>query len=48
MSNAMEKSWKNRLQEYCQKANLRLPNYRIRQQTGAPNKMRFQVSPVYF
>ncbi|CAF1518500.1 unnamed protein product [Rotaria sordida] len=39
----MEKSWKNRLQEYCQKHNLPLPNYRIRQQSGASHEMKFQV-----
>jgi dsRNA-specific ribonuclease len=44
MSNAMEKSWKNRLQEYCQKNKLRLPNYRIKQQAGLPNEIKFQVS----
>jgi len=44
MSNTIERPWKNRLQEYCQKNKLRLPNYRIRQQSGPPNEIKFQVS----
>jgi dsRNA-specific ribonuclease len=44
MSNAIEKSWKNRLQEYCQKNKHPFPNYRIRQQSGPPNEIKFQVS----
>jgi dsRNA-specific ribonuclease len=46
MSNAMDKSWKSRLQEYCQKTKLPSPNYRIRQQTGTSNKPKFQVSLI--
>ncbi len=40
----MERLWKNRLQEYCQKQKLPLPNYRITQQSGASNDLKFQVS----
>lgn len=42
--NTMDISWKNRLQEYCQKKKLPFPDYRFRQQTNTPNGMRFQVS----
>jgi dsRNA-specific ribonuclease len=46
MSNAMDKSWKSRLQEYCQKKKLPSPNYRILQQTGTSDKPKFQVSLI--
>ena len=44
MSNTVEKSWKSRLQEYCQKKKLSLPNYRISQEPEIPTKPKFQVS----
>ncbi len=40
----MEKSWKSRLQEYCQKKKLRSPNYRIREEAVTSQKPQFQVS----
>ena len=43
----MEKSWKNRLQEYCQKNKLPLPNYRVTQQTDSLNGAKFQVSILF-
>jgi hypothetical protein len=42
----MDKSWKSRLQEYCQKKKIPSPNYRIRQETGTSNKPMFQVSLI--
>jgi dsRNA-specific ribonuclease len=44
MSTIIEKSWKNRLQEYCQKNKVPLPNYRMRQQSMVLHQIKFQVS----
>ncbi|CAF1423418.1 unnamed protein product [Rotaria sordida] len=39
----MNTAWKNRLQEYCQKNNIPLPNYRIKNQSGPAHILKFQV-----
>ena len=39
----MDSKWKNNLQEYCQKHKIRLPNYRIKKQSGPPHILKFQV-----
>ncbi|CAF1350593.1 unnamed protein product [Rotaria sordida] len=39
----MNTSWKNSLQEYCQKHKIPLPNYRIKNQSGPPHRLKFQV-----
>ncbi|UJR30558.1 hypothetical protein I4U23_018087 [Adineta vaga] len=39
----MDTTWKNRLQEYCQKQKISMPNYRIKNQSGPPHSLKFQV-----
>ncbi|CAF0914982.1 unnamed protein product [Rotaria sp. Silwood1] len=39
----MDTTWKNRLQEYCQKKKISLPNYRIKNQSGPAHILKFQV-----
>ncbi|CAF1145833.1 unnamed protein product [Adineta steineri] len=39
----MNISWKNRLQEYCQKRKISLPTYRVKNQSGPGHMLEFQV-----
>ncbi|CAF2523960.1 unnamed protein product [Rotaria sp. Silwood2] len=39
----MDTTWKNRLQEYCQKNKILLPNYRIKTLSGPAHLLKFQV-----
>ncbi|CAF1218438.1 unnamed protein product [Rotaria magnacalcarata] len=39
----MNAAWKNNLQEYCQKNQISLPNYRIKTQSGPAHSLKFQV-----
>jgi dsRNA-specific ribonuclease len=39
----MDTTWKNSLQEYCQKHKISLPTYRIKNQSGPAHILKFQV-----
>lgn len=39
----MDTRYKNLLQEYCQKNQIPLPNYRIKKQSGLDHELKFQV-----
>jgi len=39
----MSTTWKNSLQEYCQKQKIPLPNYRVKNQSGPAHILKFQV-----
>ncbi|UJR16020.1 hypothetical protein I4U23_002934 [Adineta vaga] len=43
MAMGIEISWKNRLQEHCQKNQLPMPNYRFKQQSNALCQLSFQA-----